>query len=194
LDVWRTQTRFVSLLIYYILLIHYPEITRLAAFLGDHKIGYKDFVAVYTTNSPEMVITILALSQLGAVAALINTNLRGKLLLFLLHGNSINGVLDDTLKHCLEISTARTIISTPDLAEHINGSFQHFSLNLSSFRNLQNEKPNNCTTIFINLKDLPSPAVASPPAKATPRDIAVLIFTSGKSDGFWGKASYSMLL
>jgi acyl-CoA synthetase (AMP-forming)/AMP-acid ligase II len=77
----------VSLLIYYILLIHSSEITRLAAFLGGRKIGCGDFVAVYTTNSPEMVITILALSQLGAVAALINTNLRGKLLLFLFQWN-----------------------------------------------------------------------------------------------------------
>ena len=29
------------------------------------------------TNSPEMIITILALSKLGAVAALINSALRG---------------------------------------------------------------------------------------------------------------------
>ena len=30
------------------------------------------------SNSPEMVMTILALQKLGAVAALINTNLRGE--------------------------------------------------------------------------------------------------------------------
>mgnify|MGYP002718991274 CR=1 FL=1 len=36
-----------------------------------------DFVGVFTTNAPEMVVTIYALSKLGAVAALINTNLRG---------------------------------------------------------------------------------------------------------------------
>jgi acyl-CoA synthetase (AMP-forming)/AMP-acid ligase II len=35
-------------------------------------------VGVYTTNSPEMVILLYALSKLGAVAAMINTNLRGK--------------------------------------------------------------------------------------------------------------------
>jgi acyl-coenzyme A synthetase/AMP-(fatty) acid ligase len=34
-------------------------------------------VAVFTTNSPEMYITILALSKLSAVAGLININLRG---------------------------------------------------------------------------------------------------------------------
>jgi len=37
-----------------------------------------DFVAVFTTNSPEMVIILYALAKLGAVAAMINTNLRGK--------------------------------------------------------------------------------------------------------------------
>lgn len=30
------------------------------------------------TNSPEMVVALYALSKLGAVAAMINTNLRGK--------------------------------------------------------------------------------------------------------------------
>jgi len=36
-----------------------------------------DAVALFTTNSPEMIITVLALSKLSAVAGLINTNLRG---------------------------------------------------------------------------------------------------------------------
>jgi acyl-CoA synthetase (AMP-forming)/AMP-acid ligase II len=36
-----------------------------------------DFVAVFTTNSPEMVVCIYALAKLGAIAPLINTNLRG---------------------------------------------------------------------------------------------------------------------
>jgi acyl-CoA synthetase (AMP-forming)/AMP-acid ligase II len=34
-------------------------------------------VAVFATNSPEMVVTILALSKLSAVAGLVNINLRG---------------------------------------------------------------------------------------------------------------------
>lgn len=36
-----------------------------------------DTVGVFTTNSPEMVVIIYALSKLGAVSAMINTNLRG---------------------------------------------------------------------------------------------------------------------
>lgn len=50
---------------------------RFATQLHIKGVGVGDFVAVYMTNSPEMVITLYALSKLGAVAAMINTNLRG---------------------------------------------------------------------------------------------------------------------
>lgn len=50
---------------------------RLAELLHHQGVKTNDFVAVFTTNSPEMVILSLALSKLGAVAAMINTNLRG---------------------------------------------------------------------------------------------------------------------
>ena len=50
---------------------------RLAELLHRQGVKTNDFVAVFTTNSPEMVIICLALSKLGAVAAMINTNLRG---------------------------------------------------------------------------------------------------------------------
>jgi acyl-CoA synthetase (AMP-forming)/AMP-acid ligase II len=53
-----------------------------AAYLSGQGVVKGEFVAVFTTNSPEMVITILALSKLGAVGALINTNLRGIFVLY----------------------------------------------------------------------------------------------------------------
>lgn len=53
------------------------EIHRFAAFLTEKGVRSKDIIAVFTTNSPEMIVTVLALSKLGAVAGLINTNLRG---------------------------------------------------------------------------------------------------------------------
>lgn len=52
-------------------------VDRFAALLHARDVKAGDFVGVYTTNSPEMVITLYALSKLGAVAAMINTNLRG---------------------------------------------------------------------------------------------------------------------
>jgi acyl-CoA synthetase (AMP-forming)/AMP-acid ligase II len=52
-------------------------VDRLAALLHARDVNNGDVVAVFTTNSPEMVVTIYALSKLGAVASLINTSLRG---------------------------------------------------------------------------------------------------------------------
>ena len=51
---------------------------RFAAYLEGNGVLRSDSIAVMTTNSPEMLISILALSKIGAIAGLINTNLRGK--------------------------------------------------------------------------------------------------------------------
>jgi acyl-CoA synthetase (AMP-forming)/AMP-acid ligase II len=77
------------------------------------------------------------------------------------------------LKHCLDVSTAQTIISTPDLAEFVPSSMRHFSLNIESF----NQVPP--TDALIGPESLPVPPVITAPAKATVRDIAVLVYTSG---------------
>ncbi len=53
------------------------DIDRLAAYLEDQGVKKGETVAVFTTNSPEMYIAVLALSKLGAVAGLVNINLRG---------------------------------------------------------------------------------------------------------------------
>lgn len=52
-------------------------VDRFAALLHARDVKNGDMVGVFTTNSPEMVVTLYALSKLGAVAAMINTNLRG---------------------------------------------------------------------------------------------------------------------
>jgi acyl-CoA synthetase (AMP-forming)/AMP-acid ligase II len=54
-------------------------VDRLAALLKTRGVNPGDTIGVFTTNSPEMVITLYALSKLGAVSAMINTNLRGTL-------------------------------------------------------------------------------------------------------------------
>lgn len=53
------------------------EIARFVAFISGNGLLSREFIAVFMTNSPEMVITVLALSKLGAVTPLINTSLRG---------------------------------------------------------------------------------------------------------------------
>ncbi|KAF7595884.1 hypothetical protein BBP40_004377 [Aspergillus hancockii] len=77
-------------------------VDQLAAVLHERDIKAGDTVGVFATNSLEMVVAIYALSRTGAVAALLNTNLR-----------------DDTFIHCLNVSGAKFIISTPDLSQYL---------------------------------------------------------------------------
>ncbi|KAH8594927.1 putative bifunctional fatty acid transporter/acyl-CoA synthetase [Bisporella sp. PMI_857] len=136
------------------------EVHRFSHFLSEKGIQDKEIVAVFTTNSPEMYVTALALSKLGAVAALINTNLR-----------------DETFRHCLDVSTAKTIISTPDLSEFMTEPIQHFSVNLSTFTDIV---PANSQKLeAVNISSLPTPSTITPAAKATIRDLALLVYTSG---------------
>ncbi|TVY13141.1 Long-chain fatty acid transport protein 4 [Lachnellula arida] len=138
----------------------FEDVHRLAAFLESEGVSKKDHIACFMTNSPEMIVTVLALSKLGAVAGLVNTHLR-----------------DDTLLYCMDVSTAQTVISTPDLAEFIPASMKHFSLNLSSF---PNEIPAQNTAVTLLSQDnLPNPNIITPGAKATPQDVTILIYTSG---------------
>lgn len=53
------------------------DVHRLAAFLESNGVSNRDYVACFMTNSPEFVVAVLALSKVGAVAALVNINLRG---------------------------------------------------------------------------------------------------------------------
>jgi acyl-CoA synthetase (AMP-forming)/AMP-acid ligase II len=77
----------------------------------------------------------------------------------------------------LEISTAKTIISTFDLARFINSDLKHFAINLSSFQDAPSPYPSGA--VFVNLNELPPPKVVTPCAKGTLKDVAVLIYTSG---------------
>jgi acyl-coenzyme A synthetase/AMP-(fatty) acid ligase len=53
------------------------DVDRLASYLESQGVKKGDVVATFTTNSPEMYVTVLALSKLGAVAGMVNVNLRG---------------------------------------------------------------------------------------------------------------------
>ena len=52
-------------------------VDQMAALLHARGLQSGDVVAVFMTNSPEMVVTSYACAKLGVVAALINTSLRG---------------------------------------------------------------------------------------------------------------------
>ncbi|KAF8857315.1 acyl-CoA synthetases /AMP-acid ligases II [Acephala macrosclerotiorum] len=137
------------------------DVHRLAAFLENEGIKKGDTVAIFTTNSPEMVITYLALSKLSAICGFININLR-----------------DATLEHCLKVAQANTIISTPDLAPFINGPRRHFALSLYCFSSVP-PPPADSTITLLTSASLPTPSTPSPPTKSSPADLSCLIFTSG---------------
>ncbi|KAL2872323.1 putative bifunctional fatty acid transporter/acyl-CoA synthetase (FAT1) [Aspergillus lucknowensis] len=129
---------------------------RLATLLHERDVHNGDFVGVFATNSPEMVAIIYALSKLGAVAALINVNLR-----------------DDTFLHCLNVSGSKLIISTPDISQFVCSDLPHLSFNISSF-----EETSKFELITPAKLRQYSPSMLSA-AKRTLSDLAVLIYTSG---------------
>ncbi|KAE8359965.1 hypothetical protein BDV27DRAFT_168191 [Aspergillus caelatus] len=133
-------------------------VDRFATVLHGRNIISGDFVGVFTTNSIEMVVTIYALSKLGCVAALINTNLR-----------------DDTFIHCLNVSGSKFIISTPDLSQFVCSDLPHIALNISSF-----DGDSAGTTELITAAQLQQLIpLGLIPAKRSPSDLCALIYTSG---------------
>ncbi|KAJ5758698.1 hypothetical protein N7520_005854 [Penicillium odoratum] len=133
-------------------------VDRFAALLHERGINAGDFIGVFTTNSPEMVVTMYALSKLGAVAAMINTNLR-----------------DDTFVHCLNVSGSKSIISTPDLSQHVCGDLPHLSFSLTSFEGISTGSVEHITA--TDLQRFPTTGLQA--AKRTLKDLTVLIYTSG---------------
>ncbi|KAJ5970446.1 AMP-dependent synthetase/ligase [Penicillium vulpinum] len=133
-------------------------VDRMAALLKSRDINTGDTVAVFTTNSPEMVVVLYALSKLGAVAAMINTSLR-----------------DDTFIHCLNVSKSKFIISTADLAQYTSIDLPHFTFNMGSFEGSETGETELVTSETLQQF---SPSGLSA-AKRTTKDICVLVYTSG---------------
>ncbi|AII15388.1 long-chain-fatty-acid--CoA ligase/synthetase [Campylobacter iguaniorum] len=52
------------------------KVDRVAQFLRNHEISYKDRVAMIVTNSSEFIISFLAITSIGAIAVPINTFLK----------------------------------------------------------------------------------------------------------------------
>lgn len=150
-------------------------VDRFAALLQTRDIQSGDFVGVFMTNSPEMVITLYALSKLGAVAAMINTNLRGMLYTILAQLRSLTLFTDDTFIHCLNVSGSKFIISTPDLSQHVCSDLPHLAFNHSSFEGTSPTPVELVTTADLQQFS----ASGLKPAKRTPKDLTALIYTSG---------------
>ncbi|KAI1608178.1 putative bifunctional fatty acid transporter/acyl-CoA synthetase [Exophiala viscosa] len=140
---------------------------RVATILDRHNVGPGRCVAVFTTNTPEMVITCLALSKLGSVMALINTNLR-----------------DATLQHCLNVANADLIIVTPDLAAFAPTGISRLVLNLYSFNEPgpatgHGDDDHDKTVIRVTLDELCRTEPFFSTRNQRLADVAILIYTSG---------------
>ncbi|KAF2668444.1 bifunctional fatty acid transporter and acyl-CoA synthetase [Microthyrium microscopicum] len=139
----------------------------LAEVLYHQGIRCGDFVAVFMTNSPEFVFTLLALAKIGAIPALLNVALR-----------------NETLLHCMNIANTTKIIATADLVEHLDAivagkedTVTLFQLNIGSFAGTTKQAN-------INITDQTLGSVATndvPIAVKNITDIAALIYTSGTS-------------
>lgn len=142
------------------------QVDELALGLRDLGVKDGDIVAVFMTNSPEMVFTVYALTRLGAAPALINNALR-----------------DDTLLHCVRLPSSKLILTTPELAsfaataaKSLNGGIKTVRLNLGSFR--PSPPPSE------DILDFPfaEPSQSSPLPPTPPKTMAstgALIYTSG---------------
>ncbi|KAE9979471.1 hypothetical protein BLS_009778 [Venturia inaequalis] len=149
------------------------ETDALAEILLQHGAHANTFIAVFMTNSPEMVFAILAISKLGAVPALVNTALRNQ-----------------TLLHCMGLADAHMVITTPDLTEHLiplTGEPKManlcVTLDFGSYASFRASASSTQPDHFIQVgeADLQSVTVDTPAAARTAKDIAALIYTSGTS-------------
>ncbi|XP_034828224.1 long-chain fatty acid transport protein 4-like [Maniola hyperantus] len=134
---------------------------QIARVMQDH-IGLKrgDVVCVFMPNCAEYVCTWLGMAKLGAVSALINSNLRHRPLL-----------------HCIQVAKAKAIIYSESLADAVAELVDELPPELKRFQ-LNGE----CATGVIDLcaemyKHLPEyPVVTDKPQY---RDTLLYIYTSG---------------
>ena len=82
---------------------------------------------------------------------------------------------DDTFLHCLNVSRAKTIISTPDLSQFVCSDLPHLALSLSSFEGVSPGSVELITPAELH-QFSPSGLGA---AKRSPSDLVALIYTSG---------------
>ncbi|GAB1204810.1 hypothetical protein APSETT445_003473 [Aspergillus pseudonomiae] len=81
----------------------------------------------------------------------------------------------DTFVHCLNVSGAKLIISTPDLSQFVCSDLPHIALNISSF-----DGESAGTTELITAAQLQQLVpLGLIPAKRSPSDLCALIYTSG---------------
>jgi acyl-CoA synthetase (AMP-forming)/AMP-acid ligase II len=84
-------------------------------------------------------------------------------------------IKDDTFIHCLNVSGSKLIVSTADLWQHVCVDLPHLTVNVTSFGSAETGSAEVITSETLQ-QFSPSGLAA---AKRSPKDLALLIFTSG---------------
>ncbi len=142
------------------------QANRYAGALANLGVGRGDVVSLMMENRPDFLALCISISKLGAVAALINTNLRER-----------------PLQHCISVSQSKMCIFGMELAEAVEGVKQSVSLNegegfVAVPESSSQEVPNwasNLSALSSNL-DPDEPHAQN---EVTLRETAFYIFTSG---------------
>lgn len=98
--------------------------SRYATWLSNAGIGPGDVVALMMDNRPEFLFALTALSRLGAIAALVNTQLRGDALLHAFHASASGAMVvgSEYLDPVLEVAgDLEGFVLDKDLAVQLNG-------------------------------------------------------------------------
>jgi len=129
-----------------------------------------DTAAVFLENRPDLLILYSALSKIGVVNAMINTNLRL-----------------DSLKHCLTLNPAKLFIvgeEVLDAFEEVKGDLGLSGKETISF--LQDKGKKSAPRGYVDLKrDIAAYPTTNPPttAEIKPADRIAYVFTSGTTGG-----------
>jgi fatty-acyl-CoA synthase len=134
---------------------------RYARWALDQGLGRGDVVALMMHNCPEYLAAWLGITRVGAIAALINTNLIG-----------------DSLAHAIRVAKPRCIVAGRDLVntvvEAVSGSQHDMTCWVSG---VPDEERQSLDAAL--LRQSPTPLTAADCAPPTIRDPALYIYTSG---------------
>lgn len=131
------------------------------------KLGVKrgDVVSIVVENRPELLVLFIAVNKLGAIAAMINTNLRA-----------------NPLRHCLSVTNSKLCVFGTELLEAINEVRDEPLLQSCQFTEIPLQSQSASPEWATNLKTIAdSEAVTDPPCQmeCTLADVALYVFTSG---------------
>lgn len=138
---------------------------KFAGALANLGIGRGDVVSLMMENRPEFITMCVALNKLGAVAALINNNLREK-----------------PLQHCITTSDSKLCVFGTELSDAIDGVRDSVSLSEDGFVAIRNDETSEIPAWASDLSALSSNLEPTEPTaqnEVTLREISFYIFTSG---------------